>query len=344
MLPETDMAREIAQAPDAVARLLDEERDRFEELGRRLRERDPAVVVTCARGSSDHAAGFFKYGLEIALGIPVASVGPSVASIYNAPLRLEGGVLLSISQSGQSPDIVALQAAAKRAGALTIAVVNQSDSPLADEADIVVPMHAGPEKSVAATKSFVASTVAVAAIIAAWSEDQALQDALEALPARLAEACAQDWTQALEPLVAADSLFVLGRGPSYPIAQETALKFKETMSLHAEAFSAAEVMHGPLSLVRAGFRIFAFNPPDASQDAMASVLERLRRTGAEVFVAGQSESAAEKGHLPMATTGHMLTDPISACLSSYRLIEALARRRGFDPDNPTNLKKVTETL
>lgn len=342
MIAETAMAREIAQAPDAVARLLDEERDRFKELGRRLRDLDPAVVVTCARGSSDHAAGFFKYGLEIALGIPVASVGPSVASIYNAPLRLKDGVLLSISQSGQSPDIVALQASAKRAGALTIAVVNQSDSPLGEGADTVVPMHAGPEKSVAATKSFIASTVAVAAIIAAWSEDRALQVALEDLPGRLAEACAQDWTPALEPLVSADSLFVLGRGPSFPIAQETALKFKETMSLHAEAFSAAEVMHGPLSLVRAGFRIFAFNPPDASQDAMSSVLERLRTAGAEVFVVGQS--GGEKGRLPMTTTGHMLTDPVSACLSSYRLIEALARRRGFDPDNPSNLKKVTETL
>lgn len=342
MAAETAMAREIAQAPDAVARLLDEERDSFIKLGRRLRDLDPAVVVTCARGSSDHAAGFFKYGLEIQLGVPVASMGPSVASIYNAPLRLKGGVLLSISQSGQSPDIVALQAAAKRAGALTIAVVNQSGSPLAEEADIVVPMHAGPEKSVAATKSFVASTVAVAAIIAAWSEDRALQAALDALPGRLAEACTQDWTPALEPLVSARSLFVLGRGPSYPIAQETALKFKETMSLHAEAFSAAEVMHGPLSLVRAGFRIFAFNPPDASQDAMSSVLERLRAAGAEVFVAG--EARGEEGRLPMATTGHMLTDPVSACLSSYRLIEALARQRGFDPDNPFNLKKVTETL
>ncbi|WP_218940053.1 SIS domain-containing protein [Denitrobaculum tricleocarpae] len=339
---ESAMAREIAEAPDAVARLLDRERGHFLQLGERLSALDPPVVVTCARGSSDHAAGFFKYGLEIQLGVPVASVGPSVASIYDAPLRLKGGVLLSISQSGQSPDIVALQASAKRAGALTIAVVNQDDSPLANEADIVVPLHAGPEKSVAATKSFITSTVAVAAMIASWSEDQSLQAALKTLPQSLSEACALDWSPALTPLVSADSLFVLGRGPSYPIALETALKFKETMSLHAEAFSAAEVMHGPLSLVRAGFRIFAFNPPDASHGEVSAVLERLRAAGGKVFMVGQAGGG--EGCLPLVTTGHMLTDPLSACLSSYRLIEELARRRGFDPDNPSNLKKVTETL
>ena len=342
MTRESAMAREIAEAPDAVGRLLDRERRQLQEIGRTLRSLDPPVVVTCARGSSDHAAGFFKYGLEILLGTPVASVGPSVASIYDAPLRLEGSVLLSISQSGQSPDIVALQAAARRAGAFTLAVVNQENSPLAREADVVVPLHAGPEMSVAATKSFITSTVAVAAIIASWCEDPDLLAALDSLPERLHAACAQDWRSAITSLASAESLFVLGRGPSYPVAQETALKFKETMSLHAEAFSAAEVMHGPLSLVRSGFRVFAFNPPDASQDEVCAVVERLRAAGAEVFVAGGARAA--EGCLPMTTTGHMLTDPVSACISSYRLIEELARRRGFDPDNPSNLKKVTETL
>ena len=346
MAERTAMARETAEAPEVVAGLLDAERDNITRLGRQLRELDPPVVVTCARGSSDHAAGFLKYGLEILLGIPVASMGPSVASVYQAPLRLSGGVQLSISQSGQSPDIVALQAAAKKAGALTIAIANHTDSPLADQADIVLPLHAGPEKSVAATKTFIASTVVVAAIVAAWSEDRALQAALEALPDRLSDALAIDWREAVSPLTTADSLYVLGRGPSFPIAMETALKFKETMSLHAEAFSAAEVMHGPLSLVREGFRVFAYNPPDASYPAMSDVLGRLRATGAEVFAVSCNEKSGlpAGGTLPMAASGHMLTDPICMCLSAYRLIEELARRRGYDPDNPSNLKKVTETV
>ncbi|WP_282606880.1 SIS domain-containing protein [Pelagibius sp. Alg239-R121] len=347
---QTAMEREIAQAPEAVARLLDAERSNFVSIGKRLRKLDPSVVVTCARGSSDHAAGFFKYGLEILLGVPVASMGPSVASIYQAPLRMRGGVQLSISQSGQSPDIVTLQTAAKRAGALTIAIVNHVDSPLAEGADIVVPMHAGLEESVAATKSFIASAVAAAAIIAAWSEDRSLQMALEALPDRLSDALSLDWQKAIEPLATTDSLYVLGRGPSFPIAMETALKFKETMSLHAEAFSAAEVMHGPLSLVQDGFRIFAFNPSDASHPGMSAVLDRLRIAGAEVFfvaengTANKASDGPNEGRLPMTASGHLLTDPIAMCLSSYQLIEGLARRRGYDPDNPTNLKKVTETV
>lgn len=341
----TAMAREIAEAPEVVARLLDAERDNVRRLGARLRDLDPPVVVTCARGSSDHAAAFFKYGLEILLGIPAASMGPSVASLYNAPLRLKGTVQISISQSGRSPDIVALQAAAKRAGALTVAIVNLTDSPLADEADIVLPLHAGPEKSVAATKTFIASVVAAAVIVAAWSDDRELQAALDRLPERLSKALALDWREAVAPLATASSLFVLGRGPSFPIALETALKFKETMSLHAEAFSAAEVMHGPLSLVREGFRIFAYNPPDASYAAMSAVLDRLRETGAEVFaVQSGAGEGAPAGTLPMAASGHLLADPITMCLPAYRLIEELARRRGYDPDNPSNLKKVTETV
>ncbi len=346
MAEKTAMAREIAEAPRAVASFLERERDNIARLGRRLRDLDPPVVVTCARGSSDHAAAFFKYGLEILLGVPVASMGPSVASVYQAPLRLRGSVQISISQSGRSPDIVALQAAAKRAGALTIAIVNHTESPLAEEADIVLPLHAGPERSVAATKTFITSCVAAAAIVANWSEDRALLAALDGLPDRLADALALDWQTAVSPLTTADSLYVLGRGPSFPIALEIALKFKETMSLHAEAFSAAEVMHGPLSLVRKGFRVLAFNPPDASHAGMSEVLARLRTTGAEVFAVRQAgaDAGAAAGRLPMVASGHLLTDPISICLSTYCLIEELARRRGYDPDNPSNLKKVTETV
>ena len=181
--PTTLMAAEIREAPEAVERFFDRERATLASLGPRLRALAPPVVVTCARGSSDNAAGYFKYLAEILTGTPVASIGPSVASIYGASLRLAGSVMVSVSQSGRSPDIVALQAAARASGALTISVVNDAASPLAEEADIVLPLHAGVERSVAATKTFLASAVVLAAIVAEWRDDEALRTALRGLPA-----------------------------------------------------------------------------------------------------------------------------------------------------------------
>ncbi len=337
----TAMARETAEAPDAVARLLTREAATFERLGERLRALAPPVVATCARGSSDHAAGYLKYALEITTGVPVASIGPSVASVYDAPLKLDGAVLVSISQSGKSPDIVALQARAKAAGAFTIALVNVEDSPLATEADMAVPLHAGPETSVAATKSFVASVAAGAALTAAWTGDAALKAALSKLPEALRAALAADWSAAAETFRTAGSLYTIGRGPGFPIAQEMALKCKEIAAIHAEAFSSAEVMHGPLRLVEDSFPVLAVVPDDAALDTNRAALERLARTGGRVFTASALDVPGTR--LPTAATGHGLTDPIAAVLSFYRFAESVSRARGFDPDRPAHLAKVTET-
>ena len=163
------MFRETGEAPEAVHRLLQREGRTFREIGRLVAERRPAVVTVAARGSSDHAVSFFKYLFEISCGIPVASIGPSVASVYHASLRVPGGLHITVSQSGASPDIIAVQDEAKRGGALTVAVVNVAESPLARAADIVLPIHAGEEKSVAATKSFIASAAALAAVTQAAS-------------------------------------------------------------------------------------------------------------------------------------------------------------------------------
>lgn len=337
----TAMARETAEAPEAVARLLDRGGEAFERLGERLRALDPPLVATCARGSSDHAAGYLKYVLEITTGIPVASIGPSVASVYGAPLKLKDAVVVSISQSGKSPDLVALQARAKAAGACTVAVVNVEDSPLAREADVLIPLHAGPETSVAATKSFVSSTVAAAALVAAWSRDDALATSLAGLPDALARALGMDWSPAAETFRDATSLFVVGRGPGYPIAQEMALKCKETAALHAEAFSAAEVMHGPLQLVQDRFPVLAVVPDDAAAATNRAGIERLETVGGDVFTATALDMPGTR--LPTAPTGHGITDPISIALSFYRFVETVARARGHDPDRPSNLAKVTET-
>jgi glutamine---fructose-6-phosphate transaminase (isomerizing) len=338
----TAMLRETCEAPDVVARLFAEEAANFRDLGRHLRQLSPSPLATCARGSSDHAAAFFKYATEILIGIPVASIGPSIASIYDAPLKMQGGAVLSVSQSGKSPDLVALQAKARAGGAFAIALVNVEDSPLAREADALIPLHAGPETSVAATKSFIASVAAAARIVAEWAADNALLHALEALPDHLAKALRMDWSPAARVFTHADSMFVVGRGTGFPVAQEMALKCKETCALHAEAFSAAEVMHGPLRLVQDQFPVLALVPEDAAVTANIAGIEKLKGAGGNVFTA-TARNGLSGTHLPTVDTGHGITDSIAMALSFYRFIEGISLARGFDPDRPVNLAKVTET-
>ncbi|MCA3555454.1 SIS domain-containing protein [Aestuariivirga sp.] len=330
------MAAEAAEAPQAVARFLACNARALRELGAGLRQAPPPVILTCARGSSDNAAGYFKYLCEIVTGVPCASVGASVVSVYGGKLRAEGALCLTISQSGQSPDIVALQEAARQAGAVTVALVNVEDSPVARNAGIRLALHAGAENSVAATKSFIVSCAAAAAIVAQWSGDAALLAAVERLPQSLDEAVRLAWPGFTGFARDAASLFVLGRGPAYPIAQETALKLKETCAIHAEACSVAEVMHGPWELMGQDFPVLIYAPGDAARANTAEAAARMRCTGAEVRVVGDD--------LPFAATGHPLLDPISMIATAYMEIERLAVALGRDPDRPRLLRKVTETL
>ena len=339
----THMAAEIIQTPGVVTRLMAEEGSAIRALGQRLRTLDPGVIVTCARGSSENAAAYFKYVSEILVGVPVASIGPSVASIYQAPLKLRNAVVISVSQSGQSPDIVALQLAARAAGAFSIAVVNDAESPLAAAADAVIPLHAGRENSVAATKSCLASAVALAMLVAEWRDDAALRNAVARLPDALEATLAHDWAAALACFEPAQSAYVVARGPALPIAAEAALKLKETCVLHAEAFSGAEVMHGPLQLLQPGFPVIAFSQPDASRAAMRGSIDRLRALQGRVFEV-TAEAAGGADYLSVAATGHPALDPLAMLLSFYSFAETLSRARGHDPDRPSNLRKVTETL
>ncbi len=333
----THMAQETAEAPEAVARFLQRNQEALREIGARLRQRSPPVIITSARGTSDAAAGYFKYLSEIMTGVPCSSMGASVVSVYGAKLFLRNGLCVTVSQSGQSPDIVALQDAARLAGALTVAIVNVEDSAIARAADICLNLHAGPELSVAATKSFIVSLVAGAAIVAHWQDRKDLQSAIAALPDQLAAAARIDWPEAIDLAQGAESLYVVGRGPSLPIATETALKLKETCAIHAEAHSIAEVMHGPLELLGGGFPVLAYSPDDESRQSTRHSLSTLRNTGARVIV-------AEEGGLPFIRTDNPLLDPISMIQTAYRFIEAAAVARGRDPDRPRFLKKVTETV
>jgi glucosamine--fructose-6-phosphate aminotransferase (isomerizing) len=328
---ETHMAREIAEAPEAVARMLATNAKALSELGRLYIERKPSHIVTCARGSSDCAASYFKYLVEITLGLPCCSVGASVVSVYGARLALRDTLLLTISQSGKSPDIIAFQAEAKRAGIPTLAVTNTEDSPLAREADLCLPLCAGLEQSVAATKSFITSAAMAAGLAAAASGDARFSAALQGLPDDLAKALALRWSEAEDMLAQSHSSYVLGRGPSLPMAQEAALKLKETAGLHAEAYSAAEVLHGPMELVTKGFPVLVLSPKD---QALATTQETARRLG---------DAGARVITPDYAATRHLLLDPISLIQTFYGSAERIARRRGRNPDTPRLLKKVTET-
>lgn len=342
MTTETHMRREVLEIPQAVARLFEQSAAEMERAGTALKAVDPSVLVTVARGSSDHAASFVKYAVELTTGVPVASLGPSIASIYQAPLKLAGAASLSISQSGKSPDIVAMAEAVRHSGAVAIALTNTAGSPLALAADHAIDIAAGTEKSVAATKTFVNSAVAGLGVLAYWAGDKALLAALQDLPRHLEQAVACDWTALADALDGTSSVFVLGRGPALAIANEVALKFKETCSVHAEAYSGAEVMHGPMALVGPGFPVLALAARDKAQSSIIGTADALAAKGAAAFIT--ADGAKQAARLPFAATGHPLTDPLVLIASFYAFVEAFARRRGLNPDEPRNLRKVTETV
>jgi glutamine---fructose-6-phosphate transaminase (isomerizing) len=336
------MAREVREIPEVAARFLDLSRGAVAETAAAMRARDPGLIVTVARGSSDHAATYLKYAVELLAGVPVASVGPSIASIYRRPLRLAGAACIGISQSGQSPDIVEMLRAAGAGGALTIAVTNHADSPMAVASSHCLALQAGAEQSVAATKTFVTSVVAGLALLAEWREDADLRAAVAGLPEAFAKALLLDWSALAARLSRAQSLYVLGRGPAFAIASEAALKFKETCGLHAESFSAAEVLHGPSAIVQAQFPVLGLGVEDAALPKLCETAERLVAQGADVFLTGADVAGAVR--LPSVSGLHPLVAPLVLSVAFYAFIEELARRRGFDPDLPPHLRKVTETV
>jgi len=330
---ESRLVTEAREAAAGARRQLIEQAPAFAALGERLRRNAPPFVVTVARGSSDHAASYGKYVVETTVGRLVASVGPSVAAVYKrVPESLGGALVIVVSQSGRSPDLIALTEAVRRAGGYVVAFVNDETSPLATACDVMIPLCAGEERAVAATKSFLLAGLAFVQLAAAWSGDAELREAAARLPDALDDACTRTWDLSAH-LAAARSLFVVGRGVGLGPAQEIALKLKETCRLHAEAFSTAEVHHGPLALVEPGFPIIALDQPDATAGALRDTLDRLVALGAEV-------------HTPpaIAASTSRITAPLCHVQSFYLGLPALARARGLDADAPVHLSKVTKTL
>jgi glucosamine--fructose-6-phosphate aminotransferase (isomerizing) len=338
----TLMYAEAAEAPAVLERQMAANDAIVCELAEALRAKPPRFVVTCARVSSDHAATFAKYAIETQLGIVTASASPSVESVYAVAQRLEGALYIVISQSGQSPDLVRNAEAAHAAGARVVALTNAEDSPLAAMADTVIPLRAGAERSVAATKSYLATLAAIVHLVTRWSDRIALAHALEATPDALHRAFGSDWSALVDGLREARNLFVLGRGFGYGAAQEVALKFKETAGLHAEAFSSAEVRHGPMALVGEGFPVLALGQDDGTLAGTLAAVRDFRKRGARVWTAVPGDDGADS--LPMVRAPHPLIAPLVAVQAFYRAVNALALARGRNPDLPPFLDKITETV
>lgn len=340
-IADVRMASEIREAPLAVSRQQCDLVQPLAELTRRLKRRLPHVVVTCARGSSAHAATFGKHLIERYIGIPVAEAAPNIASVYGRRLRLENQLFLAISQSGRSDDLVELASSAKAAGALTVAMVNATDGPLVPACDIILPIGAGPELSVAASKTFVATLAALLRLTSSWTEHESFGGAIARLPERLSAAAELDWNDLADALVETTSLVTIGRGPTLAIAREASLKLKETCRLHAEAFSGAEFLHGPVALISSRYPVLMFMPTDAAAPGMRQLAAKLRAEGSALLAA--EPGACGPGWLPALPSDHPETDAVCLIQSFYAVLIRLAERLGTDVDRPRHLQKVTRT-
>jgi glutamine---fructose-6-phosphate transaminase (isomerizing) len=334
----TAMARETRECPDVAARLL-AARAGFERVARRLDLARAPLAVICGRGSSGHAGVHLRYLIETRLGLPVSATAPSVTTALHRPLKLEGALFIVMSQSGGSPDLVAATAAARGAGAQTVAFVNVADSPVAAAAEHVLPLLAGPEVAVAATKSVVAAMLAGALLVEALSDDAGLRDALDRLPARFDKVLALDWSALQAMLAGAPCACIAGRGFGLGSAREIALKCAETLRLPTLAYSAAELRHGPRAALTRQTPVLALRLADETSDAVDALVRHLGESDVPVAVAGGPATT-----LPWISDDHPVTDAITMLMPAYRAIEAAARSLGHDPDRPPFLSKVTRTL
>ncbi len=336
------MEQEALAAPAVLAQQFALNQNVLTTLTEHLRQVKPTVAVTVARGSSDHAATFAKYLFEVEAGFITSSAAPSVYTLYQKKLPLKNCLVIGISQSGASPDIAEMLTTARQSGAITVAFVNETASPLAAAAEYVVPLAAGTEKAVAATKSYIATLGALIQFTALLTQNKKLLQTLAQLPDLLQQAAQADWSAAVDVYQRAHNTLVIGRGFSFPIAQEAALKLKETAKIHAEGFSGAELLHGPFALVEKNFPLLLFAQQDASFPSMLAIAERLQTLGAQVLFASAAPQTAGI-HLPVPACPHPVCEPLLMIQAFYLMAVRLSIARGFNPDVSVNLTKVTKT-
>jgi glucosamine--fructose-6-phosphate aminotransferase (isomerizing) len=328
------MRTEIDEIPRAAVRLgRPEAQGCLRACAESLRDAPPRLVVTVARGSSDHAATYLSYCLQIALGIPVASLGPSVASVYGAQLKVPGAVAFAISQSGSSADLTSATEMLIAGGARPLVLTNSRESRLAALGQPSLEIAAGPEQAIAATKSYVNTILAGLWLLAHWSGDRALASGLQAMPEALDRALAAPLGAVTDHIGDASDLTVTARGPALGLALEAALKLQEVLGRHATAYSGAEVMHGPITRMGEGYPILALGDP--RDPGVGPALDRLGSQGARVL--------ALADHVPPGPD-HPFLAALPQIVHLYAALETRARQEGRDPDAPRFLKKETVTL
>jgi glucosamine--fructose-6-phosphate aminotransferase (isomerizing) len=335
------MAAEARSAAAVVAAQSNFADEPIAALADRLAKAQPRLALTVARGSSDHAASYFAYLVMRRLGLPVVSLPMSLVTLHGAPLAIAGQFALALSQSGASPDLVDTMSALRDAGAITSAFVNRTESPLAKCCEWVVPLCAGDERSVAATKSYIAALAAIARLVARWQRDAKLLGAIQSLPDRLDAAAHVDGAHVIDALAGAERAMVVGRGLGYAVALEAALKLKETCALQAEAFSSAEVRHGPMALIDKGYPLIVFALRGPEQAGIIDLAREMRGRGARVTLAAPPDIA--EADVKLAVADDPALDAILAIQTFYLLIAKLAETRGLNADAPRHLSKVTLT-
>jgi glucosamine--fructose-6-phosphate aminotransferase (isomerizing) len=335
---QTAMAREIAEIPALGERLLARD-GQIATLAAHIERASPRRVVVCGRGSSGHVGTCLRYLFEARCGLLVSAAAPSVITAYRRPTDLRETLFIVISQSGQSPDIVRTTEVARSQGALTLALVNDEGSPAAQSAELLLPIGAGRERAIAATKTVALAMIAGVHLVATLTGDQALSKALRRLPRRLQRAHACDWSEWGDNLGGARAAFVAGRGYGLGTAREIALKLTETLGLPALGYSTAELQHGPRAAITRATPVLVVRQDDETAATADDLVRELHDAGNVVFCAGGADAT-----LPWLDDDHPVVDPIAMLLPAYRAIEAAARRAGLDPDNPPFLSKVTSTL
>jgi glucosamine--fructose-6-phosphate aminotransferase (isomerizing) len=341
------LSREIKEQPELLARFLAEQAGTAAQIAAAIRGRDTCYMILAARGTSDNAARYAQYLFGATAGLPVALATPSLFSIYHTPPQMKNGLVLGISQSGQSPDIVAVVEEGKRQGALTIAVTNVPASPLAQIADYVLPLDVGEERAVAATKTYTAQLAALALLTVQLTGDQERLVALRRVPEAI------ERTLALEGQIAriaqryayATECVVLGRGYNYATAFEIALKLKELTYIVTEPYSSADFRHGPVAIVERGFPAVVVAPQGAVYPDMLALTRELSAREAELIVISEQEDALRLAQTPLrlpVALPEWLT-PFTCIVPGQLLALHVTLAKGYDPDHPRGLKKVTET-
>jgi len=348
-MPErSQLSQEIFEQPDTLYRLLNRGRDVVRTAAERIRSFDPAWVTIAARGTSDNAARYAQYLLGAHNRLSVALAVPSLVTLYDSPPAMDRALVLGISQSGQSPDIVSVVNVARNQGAATLAISNDPGSPLALAAESCLPLYAGDEKAVAATKTYTAQLLAIAMLSAALDDDDSRWDQLDAIPAFVEETLAlnQNIESAVSRFTNARQLLVVGRGFNYSTAFEVALKVKETSYIVAEPYSVADLLHGPVAMVEPGFPVLLVAPSGAAYEDSAELMSLLEKRGAEVVVLSNESALLARAPSTLRIPENVpeWISPIVAIVAGQMWALGLALAKGLDPDHPRGLSKVTLTL